>query len=109
MRRLFVSKVADALRSIVVLAVLGVTAIGAWFVGSTPFHRTDYGCGNTRNSLVCLLLFHLTRFAWQIPVAVVIAVVGFGLAAFVASWRRTRRPERALPITAEWPVRRIAA
>jgi len=109
MRRLVVATVADALRSILVLAVVGLTIGGAWFIGTNSFNLSSTGCEKGGSLLVCKMVFHGTRAPWQIPVAVAVALAGLGLAAFLASWRRTRRAERRLPMSVEWPVRRIAA
>ena len=106
MRRFVIATVVDATRSILATVIALLAIGGAVYIGVHPFGRFAYGCGDTGNSsLVCLILYHPTRLAWQVPVAVVVGLVGLGLAAAVAYWRRARRPERPLPISAEWPVR----
>jgi len=84
MRTLVVANVADALRSILVLTVVGLTVGGAWFIGTNPFNLSSHGCENSGHLLVCIMVFHGTRSAWQIPVAVAVALAGLGLAGFLA-------------------------
>ena len=106
MFRFAIATLVDATRSLLAFVVLAVAVNGALYVGVHPFSRTYYNPCSPHLLMICIGS-HSSRAPWQIPVAVAIGVVGFGLAGVIACWRRGR-PERALPIPVEWPVRRIA-
>jgi hypothetical protein len=90
--------------------VIAMLAIGgASYLGIVPLNDHGYPGGTALEQCSSnLLIFYAwcgpnSRFAWQIPVGVLIGVVGLGAAAGFAWWNRRHPRARPLPpLPAGW-------
>jgi hypothetical protein len=95
-----IALVAYSTRRILPLAV-AVFAIAGALVIAVPEWNV-YDCG-FRAFEVCGFGSESPRFAWQVPLAVLIGVVGLGSAGLIALWNRRLRRTRPLPpLPAGW-------
>ena len=81
-----------ALRPMLARLVFVVVLAEAVYLGVHPLHSfVQTGCAPSGQSLVCLRIYEpqLTRFGWQIPVAVLLGLAGVGVSVVLAG-RRTR-------------------
>ena len=103
--RFLIATAVNTTRSLVAFVVLAPPIYLAVYVGGHPFDhsRSD---GNPCRVAGCIRQLVPSQAWWQIPAAVAIGLAGLAVAGVIACWRRKVRPERPLPIPAEWPVRR---
>lgn len=102
MKRFALVAVIGSMRQLLAITIAIVAVAGAFYLGDHKLNNPDHyqfgGCPSQG------FVYHdipppcrpPTRAAWQIPLAIMVAVVGLGAAATVAgerrSWRVTRDP-----------------
>src|SRR5947209_15587302 len=87
--------------------IIGLTSLGvALTLGIFPLRGTVSQAPDVCTRLwlggACVLAYQ-RPYAWQMPVAILIGVVGLGLAALIAFWNvRHPRPRPARPVSRGW-------
>jgi hypothetical protein len=90
-----------SLRAPLIIVIAVLTIAGGLFLGFTQLYDPGPNaiCSNPALLVACP---EPSRYAWQIPVAIVIGVVGFGVMGVLTFWRRPSAPAPPRTVPSQW-------